>query len=109
MATSTATTARARNTPPTCDRIEQALELSRKFLSFCNHESSCLHLLCGIKAHDPDLCLGKFSPTGIDCLNDVARIVGSEHWQLVHGPIPVIVVSWPHPCVQVDVPIFRNF
>merc|ERR1719171_815239 len=76
--------------------------------SFSYDESCCLHLLVRIEANDSDFRLGEVTLASLNCANNVVRVAASEHWQLVQGPVPVVVVTWPHCRVQVNVTITRD-
>merc|ERR1719440_1451143 len=72
-------------------------------------ESCCLHLFVCIESNDSDFRLREVTLASFDRANNIVWVAASEHWQFVQGPVPVVVVIWPHCRVQVDVPIARNF
>merc|ERR1712031_38681 len=75
-----------------------------------SYDKSCgLHLFSGIKPNDSDFRLREVTLARLNCANNIVRIAASEHWQLVQGPVPIVVVIWPHCGVQVNVPIARDF
>merc|ERR1719436_171996 len=71
------------------------------FRSLLYNKSCCLHLFYVIKSNDPDFRGGVLPPTIFDFAKYLVRASTSEHWQFVQGPVPIIIISWPHPRVQV--------
>merc|ERR1711972_1274788 len=93
-------------TPPAAIKLSRLWNDQVNARSLSYDESCCLHLANSIECNDPDFCHGPISLTSFDLTNDFVRIGAPEHWQLVHRPVPVIVVSWAHRRVQIDFPIF---
>merc|ERR1711918_146264 len=90
-----------------CVQLEQYLKWRSRSLPY--DKSCCSNLSFRIKSNDSHFCIGKLSLASFDFTDNLVRIGASEHWQLVQRPVPIVVVSWPHCCVQVNFPIFGEF
>merc|ERR1712048_1488062 len=97
------------STPPAATKLSRIWSDQSSVRSLSYDESCCLHLANGIECNDPDFCHGPISLTSFDFTNYLVRISASEHRQLVHRPVPVVVISWPHRRVQINFPIFGEF
>merc|ERR1719443_866435 len=84
----------------------RAIRFISKSLSY--DESCCLHLFVCIESNDSDLRLGEVTLASFDRTNNIVWITAAEHWQFVQRPVPVVVVTWPHCRVQVNVTITRD-
>jgi hypothetical protein len=58
-----------------------------------HQESSHLHLSGGIESHKTDVSIWESLGAGLDLSNNLGSIGASEHWQLPHGPVSVVLVS----------------
>ena len=58
-----------------------------------HQESSDLHLADSIEGHKTDVGIWESLGASVDLTQHLSSIRASEHWELPHGPVAVVIVS----------------
>ena len=65
-------------------------------------EPSDLNLAVGIESNDTDVSIWEGLGACLDLGDDLATISASEHWELPHCPVAVVVVVWCSSVLEAD-------